>query len=114
MRVAVGAALVLLVAVAVLGPVLGLVGSAAAIGPVLDVPYAGITAGIVLGFLLALGGLAGTFGTRRAGLGWALVVLAVLCALGASLWPLLATADAAVDRGRDVLPWITGLVREFS
>lgn len=112
-RFAVGVALVVLVAITLLAPVLGLVGSAAAVGPLIDVPWLGLTAGVVLGLLVSIGCLAVTFRSRRASTGWVFVALAVLFAVAASVWPLLATADAAVDRARDVLPWITELVREF-
>lgn len=112
-RVAVGATLVLLVTVAVLAPVLGLVGSAAAAGPFLDVPWGSITVAVVIGYLASLSCLALAFVTRRPGLGWFAVACAVLFALVASLWPVVAMADTAVDRARDVLPWIVDLVRRY-
>lgn len=113
-RAGAGAALVLATLVLVLGPVLGLVGTAAAAGPVLQVPYAGIAVVVVLALLGCLACLAGAYRTSVDGLGWALVVLAVLLALAASLWPLVATADAAVDSARDVWPWIVRLVRDVA
>jgi hypothetical protein len=111
-RASVGALLVVLTLLLVLGPVLGLVGSAAAAGPVLRIPYAGITAVVVLALVAAAACLAGAWRASVGWVGWTLVVLAWLLTLVASLWPLVATADAAVDSARDVWPWIAQLVRD--
>ncbi|WP_380173281.1 hypothetical protein ACFEMC_02480 [Kineococcus sp. DHX-1] len=113
-RASTGAVLVVLVLLLVLGPVLGLVGAAAAAGPLLQVPYASITAVVVLGVLLAAACVLAAYRTSVGRLGWTLVVVAVLLALLASLWPLLATGDAAVDSARDVWPWIVQLVRDVA
>ncbi|PRY14572.1 hypothetical protein [Kineococcus rhizosphaerae] len=113
-RASVGAALVDLTLLLVLGPVLGLVGTAAAVGPVLQVPYAGITVVVGLALLLSVACVVGAYRTRVGWLGWTLVAVGVLLALLASLWPLLATADAAVDSARDVWPWISRLLRDVT
>lgn len=114
MRASVGAVLVGLTLLLVLGPVLGLVGTAAAAGPVLQIPYAGITVVVGLALLLSVACVVGAYRTRLGWLGWTLVVVGVLLALLASLWPLLATADAAVDSARDVWPWIARLVHDVT
>ncbi|ROP42776.1 hypothetical protein [Pseudokineococcus lusitanus] len=112
--VLVGAVLVLGNGLLVLGPVLGLVGAAAAAGPVLDVPAASGTVVVVLGYLVAVALLAGAWASRRTWSAWTLAVLAWLVSLAVSLWPLVATANAAVDRVGDIWPWITELVRSVS
>ncbi|MGQ7297500.1 hypothetical protein [Quadrisphaera sp. KR29] len=108
----VGALLVALAALLVLVPVLGLVGAAASAGPVLSVPVGSITAVVVLGFLVALGLLVAAAVSRPTWLAWGLVAVAVLVALAASVWPIIATADQAVDRARDIWPWIQQLVQQ--
>ena len=97
-----------------LGPVLGLVGAAAAAGPLLQVPYAGITAVVVLGLVAAAACVLGAYRTSAGRLGWTLVAVGWLLALLVSVWPLLATGDAAVDSARDVWPWIVQLVRDVT
>lgn len=111
---AVGAVLVVLTGLLVLGPVLGLVGAAASAGPLLSIPVGSITAVVVLGYLLALGLLAGAAVSRHAPVAWALAVVAWLVSLAVSVWPIIATADQAVDRGRDIWPWIQQLVQQVS
>ncbi len=77
-------------------------------------PYASITAVVVLGVLLAAACVLAAYRTSVGRLGWTLVVVAVLLTLLASLWPLLATGDAAVDSARDIWPWIVQLVRDVA
>ncbi|WP_369069417.1 hypothetical protein [Kineococcus terrestris] len=113
-RAGTAAALVLLNVVAVLLPVLGLVGAAAGAGPLLDVPYLASALAVAAGLLVAVACTAGAYAVRRAAPAWTFVVLAWLTSLAASLWPLVATADAAVDRTRDALPWIAELVRSLT
>lgn len=108
---AVGAVLVLGNGLLVLAPVIGLVGVAAGAGPVLDIPYASMTVAVVVGFLLAVGCLALAFASHRPWMAWTFVVLAWALSLVASAWPVVATADSAVDRARDIGPWILELVR---
>lgn len=112
--VLVGAVLVLGNGFLVLGPVVGLVGAAAAAGPVLDVPAASSTVVVVLGYVVAVALLVGAWASRRTWSAWTLAVLAWLVSLVVSLWPLVATANAAVDRVGDIWPWISELVRSVS
>lgn len=109
--VLVGAVLVVGNGVLVLGPVVGLVGAAAAAGPALDVPAASSTVVVVLGYVVAAALLVGAWASRRTWSAWTLAVLAWLVSLAVSLWPLVATANAAVDRVGDIWPWISELVR---
>lgn len=110
----VGAVLVVLTALLVLGPVLGLVGAAASAGPLLSVPVGSITAVVVLGFLVSLALLVGAALSRQHWLSWTLAVLAWLVSLVASVWPIVATANQAVDRARDIWPWIVQLVQQVT
>ena len=66
---------------------------------------------LALGFLLAVGCLALAFASHRPWMAWTFVVLAWALSLVASAWPVVATADSAVDRARDIGPWILELVR---
>jgi hypothetical protein len=110
----VGAVLVVLTGLLVLGPVLGLVGAAASAGPVLSVPVGSITAVVVLGFLLALGLLVAAALSRPKVAAWTLAVVAWLVSLVVSVWPIIATANQAVDRARDIWPWIVQLVQQVT
>ncbi|MBB2899706.1 hypothetical protein FHR75_000494 [Kineococcus radiotolerans] len=98
--------------VLVLGPVLALLGAAASLEPLLDVPAVAAAVAVVLGLLGSAAFLVLASATYRAWLGWTFVALAWLLAVLASLWPLVAAADATVDHARDVLPRVVHLVRE--
>jgi hypothetical protein len=111
LAVVVGAVLVLANGLLVLGPVTGLVGAAAAAGPVLDVPVGSSTLVVVLGYVVAVALLLVAWRSRRSVTAGVLAGLAWLLSLLVSLWPLVATADRAVDRVRDIVPWIVDLVR---
>jgi len=107
---AVGAVLVIGNALLVLGPVLGLVGAAASFGPVLQIPYGLITLSIVVGFLVAILCVVLAGISRRAVPSWVLVVSAWIASLIGSVWPIVVTANAAVDRASDVVPFIVDLI----
>ena len=107
---AVGAVLVIGNALLVLGPVLGLVGAAASVGPVLQIPYGLITLSIVVGFLVAILCVVLAGISRRAVPSWVLVVSAWIASLIGSVWPIVVTANAAVDRAGDVVPFIVDLI----
>jgi hypothetical protein len=96
----------------VLGPVLGLVGTATSLGPVLQVLGVAIAVAIVVGFLVAIGCVVLAGIARRAWLSWTLVVAAWVASLVGSIWPLVATAGAAVDRAGEVIPWILDLIQQ--
>lgn len=112
--VAVGALLVVLNAVLVLGPVLGVVGAAAGTGPVVDVPVISSTIGVLLGFAAALVLLLAGWRSRRTAVAWVLAVLAWVVSLLGCVWPLVATGFAAADRARDVWPTVLEIVRSVS
>ncbi|SEQ32118.1 hypothetical protein [Microlunatus flavus] len=105
---------VLLVLGAVLAPVLGVIGSAdGASAGALDVPVGRIVGVGLLGLVLVLGLGAGLVRTLRTPVAWALTVLVVVITLVASVYPLLSTASAALEQGRDFVPWVTGLVAQL-
>lgn len=106
----VGAVLVIGNALLVLIPVLGLVGTAASVGPVLQVPYGQIAIAIVVGFLVAIGCVVLAGVSRRAAPSWVLVVAAWIASLIGSVWPIVVTANAAVDRVGEVVPYIVDLI----
>jgi hypothetical protein len=112
--VVVGAVLVVLNALFVLGPVTGLVGAAAGTGPVVDVPVISSTVGVLLGLALAALLLVVAWRARRTALAWVLAVLAWLVSAAGCVWPLVATGFAAADRARDVWPTVLEIVRSVS
>ena len=107
---AVGAVLVVGNALLVLGPVMGLVGTAASVGPVFQVPYGAIGVSIAVGFLVAIACVVLAGISRRAAPSWVLVVAAWIASLIGSVWPIVVTANAAVDRVGDVVPYIVELI----
>lgn len=110
-----GVVLVFLVVVAVLVPILGLIGAAdGATAGALDVPVGGIVGALVMGYVLALVLLLGCVRSRNGALSWVLSVAAVISALLVSLWPLLAVAIAGVDQASDIVPFIQGLIAKVA
>ncbi|QCR18120.1 hypothetical protein [Agrococcus sp. SGAir0287] len=110
---AVGAVLVAGNALLVLGPVMGLVGAAASVGPVFQVPVGAIGVSIAVGFLVAIACVVLAGIARRPALSWALVVAAWISSLVGSVWPIVVTANAAVDRVGDVVPYIVQLIGQL-
>ena len=107
----VGATVVLLVVVAVVLPVWALIGSTdAAVAGAVDVPVGSIALVSVLALLVVLGLGVGLVRTDSPVVAWCLAVAIGLVALAAGLYPLLATAQSAVDQGRAFVPWLTDLI----
>ena len=108
-----GAVLCVSSVVFVLLPVLGLIGAAdgSTVGA-LDVPVGSIAVALVIGLGLALVLLALIVATRNGAVAWVLAVGAVISTLVVSLWPLVATAFAAVGQAGDVIPFIQGLIEQ--
>jgi len=109
-----GAVLCVSTVVFVLLPVLGLIGAAdgSTVGA-LDVPVGSIAVALVIGLGLALVLLALIVATRNGAVAWVLAVAAVISTLVVSVWPLVATAFAAVGQAGDVIPFIQGLIEQF-
>jgi hypothetical protein len=110
-----GVVLCVSVVVFVLLPVLGLIGAAdgSTVGA-LNVPVGSIAAALIIGLGLALVLLALIFATRNGAIAWVLSVAAVISTLSVSVWPLVATAFAAVGQAGDVIPFIQGLIERFA
>ena len=108
-----GAVLCVSSVVFVLLPVLGLIGAAdgSTVGA-LDVPVGSIAVALVIGLGLALVLLALIVATRNGAVAWVLAVAAVISTVVVSLWPLVATAFAAVGQAGDVIPFIQGLIEQ--
>jgi hypothetical protein len=108
-----GAVLCVSSVVFVLLPVLGLIGAAdgSTVGA-LDVPVGSIAVALVTGLGLALVLLALIVATRNGAVAWVLAVAAVISTLVVSLWPLVATAFAAVGQAGDVIPFTQGLIEQ--
>ena len=108
-----GAVLCVSTVVFVLLPVLGLIGAAdGSTAGALDVPVGSIAVALVIGLGLALVLLALIVATRNGAVAWVLAVAAVISTLVVSLWPLVATAFAAVGQAGDVIPFIKGLIEQ--
>ncbi|PPF39277.1 hypothetical protein C5B93_04335 [Rathayibacter sp. AY1A2] len=106
-----GVVLSFVVVVAVLLPVLGLIGAAdGTTAGALDVPVGAIVLSIVLSYAVGLACLAVAFLSRNAALAWVAAVAAVIATLIGSTWPLVATGFASVDQAKDVIPFIQDLI----
>ncbi len=112
---AVGALGVLAVLLGVLGPITGLVGAAAGagIGVGVHVPVAGITVAVIIGCLVAIALVVAITRVRHRLPAWVLAILAILVALAAALYPLIAVGLAAANGAGDLVSTITGLVQRF-
>ncbi|PPG49456.1 hypothetical protein C5C24_12700 [Rathayibacter sp. AY2B3] len=108
---ATGVVLSFVVVVAVLLPVLGLIGAAdGTTAGALDVPVGAIVLSIVISYAVGLACLALAFVSRNAALAWIAAVAAVIATLIGSIWPLIATGFASVDQAKDVIPFIQDLI----
>ena len=107
----VAAVVVALVLLAVALPVWTLIGSAdAAVAGAIDVPAGKIALVTILGVVVVLGLAVGLFLTSRPTVAWVLTVVITVVALLTALYPLLATSQAAVDQGKQFIPWLTNLI----
>lgn len=101
-----------LLALALLIGVVTLIGSGDGLtAGTLVVPVGRIVGVVALGYAVALIALVLTVRSGSAVRAWICAVAAVLVAVGVSVYPLVATASAAVDQARDIVPWIIDLVR---
>ena len=97
---------------AAVGAVIVLGNGLLVLGPVLQIPAGGITIAVIVGFLVAIACVVLAGIARYPWLSWTFVVSAWVASLIASVWPLIATANAAVDRAGDVIPWIVDLIQQ--
>lgn len=108
---AVGALGVVLAAVLLIG-VATLIGSGDGLtAGALVVPVGRIVGVVALGYAVALIGVVLAVRSGSVARSWLSATMAVVVALGVSVYPLVATASAAVDQARDVVPWIIDLLR---
>ncbi|GAA3695264.1 hypothetical protein GCM10022204_08810 [Microlunatus aurantiacus] len=108
---AVGAVGVVL-AVVLLISVAALIGSGDGLtAGTLVVPVGRIVVVVALGYLVALALLVRALRSGSSVQAWLSVGVAVVVAFGVSVYPLVATASAAVDQARDIVPWILDLIR---
>lgn len=91
---------------AVFIPLLGLIGSSAGAGWFVPIPVGPISLATIVGFAVTLGLLLLIARVRQVPLAWALAIGAILCALVTCLFPAFAVAQAGVERGGEVIPWI--------
>jgi hypothetical protein len=109
--VAVGAVGFLL-AVVTLVSVAALIGSGDGLtAGALVVPMGRIVLVVAVGYLIALALLVLAARSGSPVQAWVCALLAVVIAFVVSIYPLVATASAAVDQARDIVPWILDLIR---
>ena len=104
-----GAVAVILVAVTVLLPLLGVIGAASGAAWFVRVPFGTITGVVIAGYLLSAGLLVLTAISRRGQIAWILAVAAAVAAFVVSLYPAVAAAIAGTEQAGDVIPFITEL-----
>ena len=93
-------------------PVLALLGSASAatVGAV-RVPVAAIAASTLICFVVVTGFLVLAFRIRRGAIAWIAAIAAIVAALIASLWPLLAAAFASATQTENVIASVQRLLQ---
>jgi hypothetical protein len=102
----------LLLAVVTLVSVAALIGSGDGLtAGALVVPMGRIVLVVAVGYLIALALLVLALRSGSPVQAWVCALLAVVIALVVSIYPLVATASAAVDQARDIVPWILDLIR---
>jgi len=77
----------------------------------LEVPVGRIVGVVALGYAVALIALVLAVRSGSAVRSWICATVAVVVAFGVSVYPLVATASAAVDQARDIVSWIIELIR---
>lgn len=103
------------VSVVVLISVIGLIGSGEGVtGGMLRVPVGKITLVVVLGYLITLALLVLTATSRSLVRAWVSAVIACVVSLIVSVYPLVATATAAVSQAHQVLPFIADLIHRVA
>ncbi len=101
-----------LLAVVLLVTVVGLIGSGDGLtAGTLVVPVGRIVVVVGLCYLVALALLVLALRSGSPVQAWLCVVVSVVIAFTVSVYPLFATASAAVDQARDIIPWIRDLIR---
>ena len=98
----------------VLLPLLGLIGSSAGAAWFVPVPFGTIALVCTVGFVLTLGMLALITRVRSVPLAWVLASAALFCVLLTSLYPAVAVAQAGVEQGSQLMPWILGWIDRAS
>ncbi|PXA71687.1 hypothetical protein CTB96_01795 [Cryobacterium arcticum] len=101
-----GTLLCLLLVAGVYAPLLGLIGSSAGAAWFVPVPIGAITLVTLLGFAVSLALLALITLVRSVPLAWTLALSAVIVGLLTSIFPAFAVAQAGVERGGQLIPWI--------
>lgn len=102
----VGTLLCVLLVAGVYAPLLGLIGSSAGAAWFVPVPIGAITLATLLGFVVSLALLALIALVRSVPLAWTLALSAAIVALLTSIFPAFALAQAGVERGGQLIPWI--------
>lgn len=91
-------------------PILGLIGSSAGAVWFVPIPVGAITLGTIIGSVLTLALLALITRMRRPLPAWILAIAALTVALLTSLFPAVAVAQAGVEQGGQIIPWILGWI----
>lgn len=106
----VGAAVSVLIGVGLFLPLTGfLAATTASSAGLIPFPALSVTVVTLIGILLVLGSLLSALTRRRPGAAWAFAVLAILLALGVTVFPLAAVIVGSADRAADIGPLIAEL-----
>ena len=105
-----GVAAIVVIAAAILVPLMTLIAGAAGAAWFVRVPFGTIWFVVIAGYALSAGLLALAVRTRRGPMAWILAVAAMISALVVSLYPAVAAAIAATGRAADIVPFIRDLI----
>lgn len=112
---AVGAGLIVLIALVLYLPLVGFLAGATASTAGL-IPFPALSVGLVtvFGAVVVLGLLALAATRRRSGVAWVLVVVAILAALGVTAFPLVAVVLGSAQRVGEIGPVVSSLWQQVS
>lgn len=106
----VGAALTVIIALALYLPLVGfLAATTAGTAGLVPFPVGGVALATLLGVVVAAGALLMAVTRRRVWLAWTFAIVAVLAALATTVYPLVAVAVGSADRASDVVPLLIDL-----
>ncbi|WP_225310206.1 MFS transporter permease [Microbacterium testaceum] len=112
---AVGAGLIVMIALVLYLPLVGfLAGATASTAGLIPFPTLSVGLVTVFGAVVVLGLLALAATRRRSGVAWVLVVVAILAALGVTAFPLVAVVLGSAQRVGEIGPVVSSLWQQVS
>lgn len=105
-----GAVVAAIIALALYLPLVGfLAATTASTAGLVAFPVGSVTLVTLLALVVVVGALLLALTRRRVWLAWTLAIIAVLVALAATVYPLIAVAVGSADRASDVVPLVIDL-----